>query len=137
MSENDRRRMFSPGPVIGDAINLTAADLEGLDVPDLELRRYIEEAAMNAMPRNWEDKAICAGRLLYARLIAGIIPPEEKELTERVLLRLIECGGWTSYKAEIKIIRLVIRGCGFMPGYPLKFKHDAREQDYASARSTA
>jgi hypothetical protein len=132
------RKMFDPGPVLpGDAI-LTAEDLRGLcEAPNEELQRQIEEGrtAMNAMtmPRDWERRGANACQLLYARLIAGILPPEEKEDIERLLMGMIECGGWPLYKYDIKLIRLAIIGCGFAPGRPLRF--NAREQTDARASS--
>jgi hypothetical protein len=119
-----------PGVLPGDAI-LTAADLEKLsEAPNEELQTQIEQARaramVNAMPHRWEERGINAAQLLYARLIAGLIEPEEKQETERIILGLISVGGWPRYEQDIRLIRLTIRGCGFEPGRPLKFK-DPRE----------
>jgi hypothetical protein len=146
MTKDDYLRRFRPDPRVlpGDAI-LTSADLEGLCKPDEELRRHIEEerrhieegrATVNAVspiPHDWHRKGINACQVLYARLIAGIIPPDEIEATKRVILNLIEVGGWPGHLHDLKLIRLAIQGCGFVPGKPLKF---SREQDHA-ARETA
>jgi hypothetical protein len=83
--------------------------------------------------REVTDRAISAARLLYARLLAGLIPPEEIEVSERALEGVIDAGGWPWWKSDIKCIRLAIRGCGFQPGFPLKDQAtQPREQASAS-----
>jgi hypothetical protein len=107
-------------------------ELEGLDKTDEELRREIGRARMNAltaMPHDdWQRKGVNACQLMYARLIAGQIPPEERKDTERLILGLIECGGWPLYQHDIRVIRLAIIGTGNAPGRPLRY---SREQDHA------
>ena len=124
------------GPVVvGDRL-LTWEDLDALDQCSTdELLRLAEEGGGGAMTLNREDreKAISAARLLYARLLAGLIPLEEIAKTERVLTGLIDAGGWPWYKNDLKCIRLAIRGCGFMPGYPLK---DQPAQSNKEARAS-
>jgi hypothetical protein len=132
MSKDDYLRRFRPDPLVmpGDAINLTSADLEGLDKPNEELLREVERGPMMDNP-DWYAKGVCAGRMLYARLLAGLIPQEDVKKTEQTVMRLIDAGGWPFAAYDIKIIRLTIRGCGFMPGHPLK--QDARERNDARA----
>ena len=88
---------------------------------------------MTPLRREDRENAISAARLLYARLLAGLIPLEEIAKTERALTRLIDAGGWPWYKNDLKCIRLAIRGCGFMPGYPLK---DQPAQSNKEARAS-
>jgi hypothetical protein len=130
-------KRFDPGPVLpGDAI-LTSADLYALcEEPTEELQRQIEEGrTMNApMPHDWQRRGVNAARLLYARLIAGLLSPDEIEATDRVIKGLIEGGGWPLYRYDIQLIRYTIRGCGFEPGRPLKFK--TREQDHAETTAS-
>jgi hypothetical protein len=133
----------APGVLPADAV-LTADDLRSLcDAPSAELQRQIDEAReaikMNAMSPvpDWHRRGINACQLLYARLIADLLLPEEKDRAERAILNLIEAGGWPMHQYDIKLIRLAIIGCGFFPNRPLKFKHKVPGQDNASARSTA
>jgi hypothetical protein len=140
-------RKWTPPVMPGDAINLTSADLEGLDKPNEEFRQLVEEQrreieegratvnAMSPMP-DWHRKGITACQVLFARLLAGLIPPDEIEATKRVIVNLIAVGGWRGHLHDLKLIRLAVRGCGFVPGRPLKFKHnDARERNDARASS--
>ena len=110
-------------PVVGAQL-LTLEDLDTLDqCPTDELLRLAKRGGAmqsTSLSREEANRAISAARLLYARLLAGLIPPDEIAETERVLLRLIDVGGWPWYKSDLKCIRIAIRGCGFMPGYPLK-----------------
>jgi hypothetical protein len=119
--------------VVGDQL-LTWEDLDALDQCSTDELLILAEGGGGAVTLNWQDreKAISAARLLYARLLAGLIPPEEIAKTERVLTRLIDAGGWPWYKNDLKCIRLAIRGCGFMPGHPLK-DQPAQSREQASA----
>jgi hypothetical protein len=127
---------FRPDPRVlpGDAI-LTAADLEGLSkASNDELRCQIEEGrtgmnAMTAMPHDdWQRKGVNACQLMFARLLAGIVPEDEIEATERLISGMIDCGGWPFHVYDRKLIKLAIVGCGFSPDRPLKF---GRGQDCA------
>jgi hypothetical protein len=108
-------------PVVGDQL-LTVEDLGTLDqCPTDELCRNVEGGAMQStLTREQANKAISSARILYARLLAGLIPPDEMYETERALVGLINAGGWPWYKSDLRCIWLAIRGTGNMPGYPLK-----------------
>jgi hypothetical protein len=104
------------GPV-GSRI-LTADDLNTLcEYPNETLRQALPSGgAMKPVNR---EKVICAARLLYAKLLAGLIPPQDVDDIECELTRVIDSGLWPWYKSDLKCIRLAIRGCGFAPGHPL------------------
>jgi hypothetical protein len=89
--------------------------------------------AVSPMPHDWFQRGTNAVRLLYARLIAGLLSPDEIEETERVIKNLIEAGGWPNYEYDIRLIRYTIRGCGFEPGRPLRY---SRGQDNAARASS-
>jgi hypothetical protein len=58
-------------------------------------------------------------RLLFARLLAEQVAPEDQWEVKRILVTAIEGGRWPTWQYDFKIIRLALRGCGFVPGYPL------------------
>jgi hypothetical protein len=121
------RKIFDPRPVLGDQLLDGPDDLKGLDKTDEELRREIGRAAMNA-PVDWYRRGTNAARLLYARLISGLIPPDERQQTEQAIKNLIACGGWVNFKYDIQLIKYTVRGIGAEPGRPLRY---SREQDHA------
>jgi hypothetical protein len=103
----------TPEPV-GSRI-LTGDDLNALcECPNEELRQQLGGGAMVI-----RERTINAARLLYARLLAGLIPAEHVDDLESELVRVIDSGLWPWHKSDIKCIRLAIRGCGLMPGHPL------------------
>jgi hypothetical protein len=104
----------TPEPV-GSRI-LTGDDLNALcECPNEDLRQQLG-GAMRPVIR---ERTINAARLLYARLLAGLIPPEDVDDIEDELERVIDAGLWPWWKSDLRCIRLAIRGCGFMPGHPL------------------
>jgi hypothetical protein len=106
----------APEPV-GSRI-VTADDLNSLcECPSEELRQQLAEGGV-MKPVN-REKVICAARLLYARLLAGLVPPQDVDEIESELVHVIDSGLWPWYKNDLACIRLAIRGCGLMPGHPL------------------
>jgi hypothetical protein len=97
---------------------LTADDLNALcEYPNETLRQQLPQGG--AMKPVNQERIINAARLLYARLLAGLIPPEDIDDIESELTRVIDAGLWPWYKNDLRCIKLAIRGCGFMPGHPL------------------
>jgi hypothetical protein len=131
MSDEMRRTgPLDPPQYIGERL-MTWEDLEALGECSTEKLLRLAEGGAMKQPLNREEvtaRAINAARLLYARLLAGLIPPEDIHETERVIIRLIDDGLWPWYKNDFKCIWLAIRGCGFQPGYPLKDQAPSREQ---------
>lgn len=95
---------------------IEAEDLDALSLASSdELQRQLVGGKMAVS----KERAINAARLLYARLLAGLIPAEDTDDIETEIARFIDLGGWPWYKNDLKVIRLAIRGCGLMPGLPL------------------
>jgi hypothetical protein len=77
------------------------------------------ETVVELTPPFSAEKKLCALRLLFARLLAEQVAPEDQREVERVLVTAIDAGRWPSWQYDLRIIRLALRGCGFVPGYPL------------------
>jgi hypothetical protein len=124
-----------PGPPVGDQL-LTAEDLDTLDqldqCPTDELCQLADEPGgeivVNTLPAQ-------PCRLLYARLLAELVAPEDQCEVKRVLVSAVEDGRWPTWKYDMKIIRLALLGCGFVPGRPLSER--ARETFAESERRRA
>ncbi len=124
---------MDPPSYIGERL-MTYEDIEALsERPTDELCNKLGGKAVPLKGPFTPGQKISLCQILYARLLAGIIPPEDRYEANRVLTWAIDEGIWLTWKWDVETIRLAIRGCGFMPGHPLALKeHPRTEADNAA-----